>query len=155
MSVCVSSAGGLAAIGPGSSSGMSLPHHHHHLLLQPISALNHQSIGSSAMMALPPHLFHPNDHHGPPPVPVPMAPLSTPVPPPPLPPINGLLGGHSSLTGVPLGTMDSQCASDLQQPPSLPPLPQSLATTNPTDDQFPNPDMLLALIARNKGLEGE
>lgn len=145
MSVCVSSAGGLAAaLGPGSSSGM-LPHRHHSHHLPGLMQLNHQPIGSSALMALPPHLFHPNDHLQP-------VPLTTPVPPPPLPPINGLLGGgHPASIGVPLGTMDSQCASEPQQPP-----PPTQALANPSsDDQYPNPDMLLALIARNKALEGE
>lgn len=135
MSVCVGSAGPI--IGLGSTSGMSLPHHHHqHMpgLLQPLPGgvelgnhIHHPSIGQSVM---PVHLFQPPQ----------LLPPATPL----------------------LGTMDSQCPETHPVAPITSPtaLNVSLDTTENTsnttsDVKFPNPDMLLALIARNKGLEGE
>lgn len=130
---------------------MSLPHHSHHHhhhhhhpnhhpghmpgLLQPIivgggggvGVLNHPAAGHPSLMSA--HLF---DHIQPP-------------PPPPQPSL--------------LGTMDSQCAGTSAATLDNT-APTAAATKVPpdnssSDDQFPSQDMLLALIARNKALEGE
>lgn len=161
MSVCVSSSG--PAIGLGSNSGMSLPHHphhHHHMpgLMQSLTGgglggpMNHTPSIAGHPSAMPGHLFHPStSEHIPPP---PSSLLGHLIPPSlPLPPAH------------PLGTMDSQCPATRTAPgtasetlsPVVPPVSKasSLHTTNSGDDQFPSSDMLLALIARNKALEGE
>lgn len=132
MSVCVSSS-------LGSNSGsMSMPRHHlPHLMLSGLAGASPSTVGH-----FPGHL-HPHPPSNPPPLP---------------PPVN-LLSSHLNNSSNPLGTMDSQCSIPQPQPP--PPsleaqsLNLSLHPNTSSDDQFPNPDMLLALIARNKALEGE
>lgn len=133
MSVCVSSS-------LGSNSGMSMPRHHlSHLMLPGLSGG-----ASPANVGHFPGLVHPHPH-----------PPSNllPLPGPPLPPPVNLLSSHLSNSSNPLGTMDSQCS--IPAPLDAQSSNASLHPNPSSDDQFPNPDMLLALIARNKALEGE
>lgn len=145
---------------------MSLPHHHnHHLhhhhqhmpgLLTGKGAgggpLNHHPsgtvvaapvVGHPSLMAA--HLF---DHIQPPPT------------------TSASLQGAASVLSLlpqpppPLGTMDSQCPGTpvIDSPTvvsKVPLLHTAEISNSSSNDQFPNSDLLLSLIARNKALEGE
>lgn len=137
MSVCVGASGPL---GLGSSSRMSLPHHHHHLQMP---GLVEGSGGISGLLAHHSPAGHfsngPSEHSLQPSSSL----LSHHLAMPPNQPLATTPGGGAA-TAL-LGTMDSQ-----------PTIPASNSTVLPkVDDQYPNPDILMALIARNKALEGE
>lgn len=178
MSVCVSASGPAIGLGSTTSSGILMPqphhnlhhHHHHHRhhlhmpgLMQSLTGgggpINHSAGHPLGMGA---HLFHPSASSS-------SAGSDTTL----VVPQSARLLGHSSPN--PLGTMDSQCPASrpspagtglaAAQPPPLPLISKSLVhtatataarnTSSSGDDQYPNSDMLLALIARNKSLEGE
>lgn len=178
MSVCVSASGPAIGLGSTTSSGILMPqphhnlhHHHHHRhhlhmpgLMQSLTGgggpINHSAGHPLGMGA---HLFHPSASSS-------SAVSDTTL----VVPQSARLLGHPSPN--PLGTMDSQCPASrpspagtglaAAQPPPLPLISKSLVhtatataaagnTSSSGDDQYPNSDMLLALIARNKSLEGE
>ena len=153
MSVCVGASG--PVVGLGSNSGMSLPHHHHqhhhhhhHMpgLMPPLGGggvgiHNHQTATGGSQP--PPlmstaHLFHTAlDHHHQ----HQLIPNTTNL---------GTLDSHGSA----ISSAAPASALDGAAPTSLPPSASKMENAA-SEERFPGQDVLLALISRNKALEGE